>query len=166
MKPRARICLLGMLIAAAAPASAAGIVNVTFADPARYTDAGISQWEKDANLKQIDKTLQDLGTRFLRDGEVLKIEVLDVDLAGNVLPWRRSAEQVRIVRGAADWPRINMRYTLESDGKTVRSGSERVSDLAYLNGLSNIRSPEPLQYEKKMLQDWFRTSFAERPAFD
>lgn len=161
MKSRTSTFLSAALLAAAGSVSAAGVVDVNFIAPVGYTDNGQSQIDKEANLKVLQTTLQALGQRYLRSGEVLTIDVLDVDLAGTPTPFPRGGEEVRIVRGNADSPRIQLRYTLQRDGKAVFSRTELVSDLNYMGGLSRPRSPEALQYEKKMLEKWFKSSFAE-----
>ncbi len=161
MNFRTSTILFSALLAVAGGVSAAGVVDVKFIESVRYTDAGPSPWEREANLKVLDTTLQQLGQRYLRNGDVLKIDVLDIDLAGNVKPFPRGAEDKRIIRGNADWPRIQLRYTLQRDGKPLFSRTELVSDLDYTGGLSRIRSPESLEYEKKMLEKWFKSSFSE-----
>ncbi|MEQ1807547.1 MAG: DUF3016 domain-containing protein [Burkholderiaceae bacterium] len=161
MRHRWRAVLLSCVMAVAGPASAAGTVTVSFSSLSKYADAGATRWEEDGNLKALAEHLQALGRRFLRDGEVLKIEVLDVDLAGTPRPSRRSGSQVRIVKGGADWPRVGLRYSLEVNGVAVRSADESVVDLNYTRGLSGSRGTEPLAYEKNMLEKWFKASFAE-----
>ncbi len=164
MKLHLPALLVGSLFYAAGAASAAGLVDVSFIDSDRFTDAGSSPAEKDANLKRLQSFLQELGNRHLGTAEVLKIEVLDLDIAGILKPWLRSGPEVRIIKGAADWPRISLRYTLEVDGKAVRSASEQITDMNYTRGLTNLRGPQPLQYEKNMLDMWFKDSFVQVPA--
>ncbi len=161
MNYRTSTFLISALLAAAGSVSAAGLVNVRFIEPVSYTDAGLSKWEKDANLSLLEKTFHELGQRYLRSDEVLTIDVLDVDLAGMVKPFPRGGEEKRIVKGNADWPRIQVRYTLQRDGKAVFSRTELIADLDYTGGLSRTRSPQALEYEKKMLENWFKTSFTE-----
>lgn len=161
MKLRASTFLSSVLLVAAGSVSAAGVVDISFVNPAGYTDAGPSQWEKDANLKILETKFHELGQRYLHTGEVLKIDVLDIDLAGVVKPFPRGGEEKRIIKGNADWPRIQLRYTLQRDGKPVFSRTELVADLDYTGGLSRMRSPQPLEYEKKMLEKWFKGSFSE-----
>lgn len=161
MRLQAPALIFTSLLTVAGCAAASGVVDVAFADSNRYTDAGTSQSDKEANLKLLGDYLQQLGARYLRNEEVLKVEVLDVDLAGRVEPWRRSGADMRIVRAMSDWPRISLRYSLESSGKTVRSATDQVADMNYTRGFVDIRSPHPLQYEKRMLEKWFKEKFAE-----
>lgn len=148
------------LLAAAAPAATAGTVAVSFVNAPSFEDAGTTSWEEQANLKALAEHLQGLGRRMLPPNQVLKVEVTDVDLAGSRRPTRLGSE-IRVLRGGADWPRINLRYTLEVDGKPVRSGEERVADLDYARGISKYRESQSLYYEKRMLDDWFKARFAD-----
>ncbi|WP_372524467.1 DUF3016 domain-containing protein [Piscinibacter sp.] len=167
MRPSARVLILGCFAAAAGMAQA-GIVTVSFVDSARFADAGTTPSDEAANLRAISQHLQAMGKRYLAPDQLLKVEVRDVDLAGNVWPMRRRpGTNVRIVKGMADWPRINVRYTLESNGKVLKSGEESIADMDYLRRLSRYDTSEPLRHEKQMLDDWFRARFADiRPGTD
>ncbi len=159
MRTPCRALFVSCLLALAGPASAAGSVNVAFVDATRYADAGTTRWEEAANLKALADHLQSLGARFLRDGEVLKVEVLDVDLAGSTRPARRSGTEIRVLKGGADWPRIALRYSLEANGAPVRSAQESLTDLDYLRSLAGSNRSESLHYEKNMLEKWFKANF-------
>lgn len=159
-----RTLVLSLLLAVGGTAMAAGTVDVRFVGQDGYTDAGVNPTEKADNLGQLDRHLQQLGTRYLRNGETLTIDVLDVDLAGNTRLWARNGNEVRIVRGRADWPRLELRYTLQRDGQAVRSGTERLADMDYTHTPLRVREPTPLQYEKTMLDEWFKRNFAELQA--
>ena len=91
-------------------------------------------------------------------GDRLAIEVLDVDLAGEVRFPPRG--EVRVLRGAADWPRIRLRYTLDDASGRSAAAEETVSDPDYLR--NPLRSYSSLGYEKRMLEEWFRKRFAAR----
>lgn len=158
--------ILGCLAAAAWPVYAAGTVEVSFVAPAYYTDAGNDPADAERNRNTLATYLQELGQRHLQDGEVLKIEVLDLDIAGTLRPAPRiGSGYVRIARGGADWPRIKMRYTLLSGGKAAQSGEETLGDLNYLRRSPGYRADDPLGHEKRMLADWFTARFVEhKPA--
>jgi hypothetical protein len=151
------IATAALLSLAAAAASAAGTVNVTFVEPEKFYDAGNSKHEEPANLKVLERHLQQLGQRYLPDGHVLTISVLDVDLAGYLKPTRRG--DIRLARGAADWPRITLRYELVANGQTLKKGEEAVADLNYGRHGANYSNIDPLRYEKQMLEGWFRSRF-------
>jgi hypothetical protein len=146
------------LWAAAAAAHAGGVVNVTFVEPDKYYDSGNNQFDKPTNLKTIEAFLQDLGKRYLADGQVLDIEVLNVDLAGYSRPTRKG--DLRIVRGGADWPSFQLRYKLSAGGQAVKQAEERVAEMNYTGKTATYAARDPLKYEKQMLDGWFRERFA------
>jgi hypothetical protein len=147
--------LAGLLAAPAA--QAAGKVEVSYTTPEKFTDIGWGSVTRDRNLDSLTTVFETLG-RFLPDGQTLRVEVLDVDLAGEPRPG--TVHEVRVVRGGVDWPQITLRYTLLDDGKAVKSAEERVRDANYMTsrrGLTTIGSNLP--YEKRMVENWFRAQF-------
>ena len=156
--------LAALVTTAMCTGAAAGDVTVSFAKQAGYSDAGPSPWEEQATLDALAKHLRALGQRHLPADQLLKVEVLDVDLAGIVRPSRRTGTPLRVVNGGADWPRITLRYTLEAPGQAPRSAEEAVTDLDYAHRLGASRATEALHYEKQMLDAWFKARFVERRA--
>jgi hypothetical protein len=150
--------LFASLLAAGACSAMAGSVSVSFVNTASFSDAGTTSWDEQANLKTLAVHLEKLGQRWLPVNQVLKVEVLDVDLAG-ALRSQRDGSQIRVLRGGADWPRITLRYTLEEAGKALRTGEEQVSDMTYAQGMSGHRDSTSLFYEKRMLDAWFKARF-------
>lgn len=137
----------------------AGTVTVTYPAKAQYTDAGSTPWERDANLQELQNYLQGLGLKYLPADHQLSIDVLDVDLAGNLRSVPPHGDK-RVVRGRSDWPRIAVRYTLSSSqGKVLQSAEETVSDMDYLHRMSDLKDQAPLRYEKRMLEQWFKQRF-------
>ncbi len=163
-----RIAAIAVLAGLAAlPISAQAAVEVAFVHPERYSDAGLDRGygpaTRDPVLKGIREHLERLGARYLKPNQTLKIDVLDIDLAGRFEWWRPYAYNVRIMRGVT-WPRVAMRYTLEENGTTVLSAEEAVMDLNYQMRLGTSLSSDPLRYEKEMLGDWFRNRFGKLKA--
>jgi len=157
--------LFSCVIMTAAANAAAGSMTVSFADPAGFSDAGGTPRERTANLEVLADHLQSLAERYLPADQSLKVEVLDLKLAGTVYPTPHAGRDLRIVNGGADWPRIRLQYTLEAGGKPLQSGEERLADMNYTWGLAGISSSDPLRYEKRLLDDWFRSRFVEhRPS--
>jgi hypothetical protein len=152
-----------ILIAAAALAAmpSHATVVVTFTEPDRYTDVANQRWETQATLDALGQHMKRLGDRYVAPDDTLRIEVLDIDLAGWARFGGRAPNEVRVVRGRADFPSMKVRYTLESRGRTS-TAEATISDPAYLDHGMRIKSSEPYYYEKRMLDDWFRSVFAER----
>ena len=149
------IALATVLVAGAA--HAAGSVQVSFVKPENFADIRDRTYSREQNLKALEQVITSAAQPYVADGQTLKIEVLDVDLAGEVRPGAR-AYDVRVLRGRADWPRITLRWSI--DGASPRSGETVVQDMAYLQRIPPAVSGTALVYERRMLDDWFRTQFA------
>lgn len=155
-------CLAAGVSLAAMPPALAGTVSVTFVDAPAYHDAGETALDRDTNLAALAVHLQAMGQRLLPANQALKIDVLDVDLAGTVRTSARTGANIRVLRSGADWPRIHLRYTVEADGKPLRQADEWVSDMTYANGItSGYRDSHTLFYEKRMLDRWFKERFVD-----
>ena len=148
--------LAAALLSAPLQAQAAGTVEVRFIEPRHFTDAGFGELATGRTTQALAEHLKRLG-RALPDGQTLRIEVLDVDLAGNVKPGRRG--DIRVLRGGADWPRIKLRYTLTEGARTLRSGEETLSDLNYLGTPPRGADSGLLPYEERLLSRWFGERF-------
>jgi hypothetical protein len=157
---------LAAMFAFGAPAAAsAADLTVVFIDPAHYTDAAYSnrygnEKERAEVMRDVQRHLQGLSDRLLAPGDSLRIEVLDIDLAGWFEPFPRfrsgggDYSHLRIMRDIT-WPRIKLRFELTHDGQVVTRGEEQVVAMNYLMTV-NIYSPsDRLRYEKAMLDDWF-----------
>jgi Protein of unknown function (DUF3016) len=161
MRPTTRSITVSLaLVLAAAAAQSAGSVHVSFVRPESFSDIRDAQFSSVDNLRELKRHLEELGARHVADGQSLTIEVLDVDLAGEIRFSRGWHENVRVLDGRADWPRIKFRITLEAAGQPVHRIERTVSDMAYLRGINRYRDGDMLSHEKRMLDDWFETEFA------
>jgi Protein of unknown function (DUF3016) len=157
--PRLAIIALPVLALTAMPLAAA--VTVTYGNPDRFTDAGDRNTDPRNVMKDLEKTLKALGERNLPPGRNLRIEILDLDRAGR--PRGNLPTEIRIMNGKGDMPCIDLRYTLESDGKAQPPVRERVCDPDYLRPLEfRYDEHDPLAYEKRMLDEWFQRRFVKR----
>jgi hypothetical protein len=139
------------LAASLSPAHAAGTLELHWVQPDRYSDAGLGGPERDRTLAALGAHLRKLVTR-LPDGQTLQLEVLDLHLAGEREPALR--QDVRVLRGRADWPRITLRYALLTQGRTLKSGEAQLADMDYLTH----PRPGELVYEKQLLDRWFEST--------
>jgi Protein of unknown function (DUF3016) len=146
--------LATLLVAGAA--HAAGSVQVSFVKPENFADIRDRTYSGEQNLKALEAVITSAAQPYVADGQTLKIEVLDVDLAGEVRPGAR-AYDIRVLRGRADWPRITLRWSI--DGASPRSGEAVVQDMAYLQHIPPAMSGGALVYERRMLDEWFRQQF-------
>ena len=155
MKRFFRPALVATAAVLALEAGGAGAaVTVTFTKSEGYMDMPFSASDKDRVIKELHSHFDKLGAK-LPPGQDLTVEVLDIDLAGRIEPQFRFGNDVRILKGRADWPVIQLRYRIESQGKVLRSGDARVDDKSYLDRFNRYSANESLRYEKRMLDDWF-----------
>ena len=164
MNPLTRSLALAGLILLSAGSASAG-VSVTFVHPETYIDMPFATQDREQVLKDLTEYFEKLSAS-LPAGQDLKIEVLDLDLAGRLIPNFRGTQDIRVMRGGADWPHMHLRYTLSTGGQVLRSGDEQLSDMNYLERLTSARySGDPLRYEKQMIDDWFKkTITGKRPS--
>lgn len=133
-------------------------VTVTFSQPENYSDLPFASWERKNVLDDLTEHFQKLS-EALPPGVDLNVEILDIDLAGRI--HHRRANEIRVLRGGADWPIIHLRYTVVHDGAVIASGEERLRDMMYLDSLRNrYSSGDPLRYEKHMIDEWFSKKIA------
>ncbi len=151
--------LLLVALATAPAAHAAGQVQVKWIDPDKFADAGRGAFERERTLDALAEHLKGLG-RQLPDGQTLSIEVTDLELAGELEPFGRFHQDVRVLRGRADWPRISLRYSLTDGTRTLARGDADLSDPNYLYRSLRSTRTGALAYEKRMLDDWVATLVA------
>ena len=157
--------LLGAGLAVAAGVASAATVSVTFVQPEKFTDAGRSrgmatQRELAELQQEIQQHLQGLADRKLAASDTLKVEVLDVDLAGDFETNRLTRfSDVRVIRDIAS-PRITLRYTLKHGDRVMNGAEEQLSDLNFLHGFNHYSGGDRLRYEKPLLDKWFDKSVA------
>jgi len=142
--------LTALLIASA---SAAATANVSYVNPGEMSD--VPRHYKDLESMEYNFTqhLNQLSEQ-LPAGQVLIVEFLDIDLAGDVFP-RVPVRDIRVTKGQADWPRMHFRYRIEQDGKVLSSGEKKLADTNYQMGI-NTYQQDLYRYEKQMLDNWFR----------
>jgi hypothetical protein len=144
-------------------ARAAGVVEVSFVNPEKFADIGRLVADRQRTLDGLQRHFKSLGDQ-LPDGQALRIEVLDVDLAGELEMTVRLGGEQRVLKGRADWPRMTLRYTLTAGGTTLKSGRDQLSDMAYLDSraVPPTATSEALYHETRMIDRWFGQNFVPR----
>ena len=152
-----RLPLTALAIAALASAltlpAVAGVAEVRFVDSERFADIGRSVVERERAMATLRTHFESLAKQ-LPEGRTLKVDVLDVDLAGEQR-FSRHANDLRILKGRADWPRIRMHYEVLAEGKALKSGDADIADMSYLDFSARLPDSGPLAYERRLLDDWF-----------
>jgi hypothetical protein len=150
--------LLAAALSLLASGAAWAEVSVSYTKPEEFSDVPFSPRDREQLMKDLTAHFSKMG-RKLPAGQVLKVEVLDVDLAGRVVPRHFAPDDLRILRGGADWPHMHLHFTLEQDGKVLRSGDAQLSNMMYQERLNRYSGSDSLRYEKQMLDDWFEQEF-------
>lgn len=141
------------LLAASTTALAAGQVEVRFKPTDELADVGRGI-DRERNVQTLAEHFKSLAAR-LPDGQTLKIEVQDVNLAGELKPTRTGSD-VRVLKGTADWPTIDLRWSLQAGDRTLKGADERLSDMSYLMHSLRGMGDGPLPYEARMIDRWFK----------
>lgn len=140
--------------------------EATFADPETFSDFSVSGMSEAKTLKVFERELQDffadLGDKYVPEDQTLSITFHDIDMAGDIQPWRNiHNSDIRYVEAIYP-PRLEISYVLkDADGEVISEGRESLSDLAYqMNVAASIRNRyENFFYETTLLKDWIRKSF-------
>jgi hypothetical protein len=155
-----RLALAGVFALAAGSAGAA--VTVSYVAPEKYADVPRDSTARDSMMNDLTDHFTWLGTA-LPPGQDLRIDVLDIDLAGREEPSARVVRDVRVMRGGADWPRMRLRFSVEQNGQVLKSGEAQLSDMDYMAKVNRYGEEEPQRYEKQMIDRWFEKNIAPLP---
>jgi hypothetical protein len=148
------------LLTTPAPAADHGAVTVIFVQPEKFTDVRDRQFasppEKNPNLSGLRRYLETRGIRYLADGQQLKLEFTDIDLAGDHRAQTHvELADVRLVTSLYP-PRLEFNYSLtDASGATLKSGTVKLRDPGF-DTTSTGTASGPLRYEQRMLDKWLR----------
>lgn len=137
-------------------------VTVTFHEPESFTDVleNGSSLTSTYYLEQLRECLQTAATPLLEAGQKLAITFTDVDLAGETR--FNQPHQIRIMKDIYA-PRVVLNFRLlGSDGKIMKEGERKLSDLNYMMQLRRPGSEQPLFYDKQLLTQWLQDEFKGR----
>jgi hypothetical protein len=152
---KTRWIALGLLALAA---TARADVQVNFVNPEKFTDIKDNNGFRQTDvLKDIESYLvEQMGKRL--PGRDVRIDVTDVDLAGEVEPFGRRMQWLRVMRNVT-LPAMTFHFEVSEGGKIVRQGDAKLRDMNYQDGFSGFSSSDPLRYEKRMLDQWMKQEF-------
>jgi hypothetical protein len=111
---------------------------------------------RERTFKEFEKHFAKLAETLPKDQQ-LKIEVTDVDLAGDTNA--AGINRIRIIKDLYI-PRMEFSYQLlDSNSKVVLADEVKLKDMNFMSNSQLKYRNKPLGYEKKMLDDWFKTTF-------
>ncbi len=163
MRLKITSALAALLVLAATTGAAWAQVSVSYVKPDEFIDMPHGQIDRDRVLKEFTQYFATFDKK-LPAGQQLKIEVLDIDLAGRLWPRRSGGDDIRIMNGGADWPHMKLRYTLEENGAVLRSGESDLSNMMYQQRATRLSDSDPMRYEKQMIDDWFEKTILPKVA--
>lgn len=133
-------------------------VQVNFVQPEKFSDI------KDSNGFRDESVLNDLKAHMIKEaakllpGRDVRFDVTDVNLAGEVEPWRHG-QWIRVMRTVTP-PTMMMSYEVSEGGKVVQHGEATLRDIAYQDrSVAPLSSSDPLRYEKSMFDRWMQSAF-------
>jgi hypothetical protein len=136
--------------------------EVTWTDYEKYRDIRAGNNNRKSFRERTFKSLEEHFSKLaekLPEGQVLKIEVTDVDLAGDTLAG--GMDRIRIVKEIYS-PRMNFSYQLvNADGSEILKDEIVLKDMNFMRSSQLKYRNDSLGYEKKMLDDWFYDVFEE-----
>ena len=151
--------------------SFAGQAEITWSDPARYTDIWPSQQVTRAttlkNVKHAFTGAFSESAAALPDGYAFKAAITDVDLAGQVSPPQLLMVDPKLVNRPQllstraltvnYFPAIRLDYTLTDPQGNILLSQEGVlvNDPSYLTRVNAGSTSTPFFYETRMIRDWF-----------
>lgn len=155
--------LCGTLAFAAEKTSTPSPVEVTFQNPAEFSDFTDSSTSRDSGqehlMDQMRAHLQDRAAARLAPGQKLQIKFTNIDLAGDFEPWRGpQMNDIRIVKDLYP-PRATIEFKLiNADGSIAAQGERKLQNLGFLMS-SPFPRDDSLRWDKDMLNDWLAQEF-------
>lgn len=146
----------------------AGELNLTWADPAKFTDIVASNGTDKSYRNSVEKALAAEFTAQadkLPVGQKMSIHVTNVDLAGEVDPIpSRAGYRVRVLKDVY-YPQISLDYRItDAAGTVVKEQQGAVlKDAGFLASASNAASRQDFYYERHMIKEWFGKEILAKP---
>lgn len=146
-----------------------GPVSVAWADPETFGELKYSgnRWASSQGnwLRELAEHMREEAEEQLPSGHHLDLTIVDLQRAGRYEPWQRMAMQdVRIVRDIYP-PRMTVQFRhTDAEGNLIAEGERKLSDPAFLTGMSPINDTDTLRYEKRMVDSWLRREFRDPTA--
>ena len=139
-------------------------VEIEWVEPERFRDIQGGDVNQKRFQNQVIAVLtahfEEAAAQTLPAGQDLRISITDVDLAGDVeYFFFRFPFGIRVMRDIY-FPSIKFSYVLSDEsGEVLKSGDTNIRDMGYLFSGNHFINNPPFDYEKRMIDDWFRDTF-------
>lgn len=157
--------LLGSLTAlfASGLAAESNRISLKFENIEDYRDFSVEGMSEERTLpiftSEVQRELDQFAVRYIEEGLQLEITFTDIDMAGDIQPWRnRNNADIRYIETIYP-PRLHIKYQLmDASGGVIQEGEEKLSDLSFnLKAGFNIHQ-STFFYEVELLKNWIRRS--------
>lgn len=129
-------------------------VQMNWVEPANYADvksaAGYQKLHEAHVFKHIGRHFDKMARMTLPEGVTLKVNVVDLDLAGYVYPL--AARQL----SSSDEPKIKFEYQVLDGNRVIQSDLVELADPKYLFRVKMGKRSESYRFEKRMITEWFK----------
>ena len=136
-----------------------GPVSVTWEDPANFTEIrySLNKYESRRGdwVEQLAQHLRERAEKRLPPGELMQVNITDIDRAGAYEPWR--GVQFYDTRFILDIypPRMTFAYRrIGAGGEVLAEGEREIRDMGYLMTSNPYFNSDNLRYEKAMIDRW------------
>jgi hypothetical protein len=160
MKPLILTLFSALILSASGYAQSILVECVDIED---YRDFSVNGMSEEKTLKlflaEFEDELEDVAPRYLKEGTTLKVTFTDIDMAGEIQPWRNTHHaDIRYIQDIY-FPRLTFSYVYEdAEGTVLAEGEASISDMAFtMNTRARIRqSSASFVYELDLFTDWVR----------
>ncbi|MGF1735280.1 DUF3016 domain-containing protein [Photobacterium satsumensis] len=104
-------------------------------------------------LKALSDVFAKTAEQNLTHGQMLKVTVTDLDLAGEVRYRPQLARDMRVLTDTTP-PRITFSYQVIQGDNVLKQGNEKISNLGYLSSVIGPSRDRPFAYEKQLITNW------------
>lgn len=133
---------------------------IEFESPGEFRDFRLNSLSEERTARvferEVVRSLDSTVGRVIGEGQ-LHLTFTDIDLAGDIQPWRtRTAQDIRFVEAIYP-PRLDFRYVVKDEnGEVVLEGETAQRDLAFMHRIGVGRSSSSFFFETELLRDWIR----------
>ena len=135
-------------------------VEIKWTDPDKYTDihAGENNRKnfREQTFTNFEKHFSKLASQ-LPEGQTLKVEVTNVELAGTT--FHGGMNRIRVVKEMYP-PRMEFSYkVINADNSIALEGKAKLKNMNFMMGRTLRYRNDSLGYEKVMIDKWFAETF-------
>ena len=138
----------------------AASVDIKWTDPDKYRDIHQGNDGKKSFRKNLFHNFEKHFTKLaskLPEGQVLKIEVTDIDLAGSTL--HGGISRIRVIKDNYP-PRMDFSYQLmDVNNNLILEDEVKLKNMSFMMGSNLKYRNSSLGYEKEMIDKWFSKTF-------